>query len=228
MQAVSEKTVQRAWEKARLYLDHAIELEPHELAAWLGSLRNSHPELACDLEMWCAKRHALVRNDFLEADPAVAPMHTGLEGERIASYTIESLIGRGGMGTVWRARRSDGRFEGVAAVKMLNAALVGRSGEQRYSREGNFLARLTHPHIARLFDAGVTRLGQPYLVLDVEGLPIDGYANAQRLASDDRIRLFLDVLAAVAHAHASLIVHRDLTPSNVLVSHVGVVKLLDF
>jgi serine/threonine-protein kinase len=178
--------------------------------------------------MWCAKRHALVRNDFLEADPAVAPMHTGLEGERIASYTIESLIGRGGMGTVWRARRSDGRFEGVAAVKMLNAALVGRSGEQRYSQEGNFLARLTHPHIARLFDAGVTRLGQPYLVLDVEGLPIDGYANAQRLASDDRIRLFLDVLAAVAHAHASLIVHRDLTPSNVLVSHVGVVKLLDF
>jgi serine/threonine-protein kinase len=217
------------WQAISPHLDHAIELEAHEVGAWLASLRNSHPELASDLEMWCAEHHALVRSNFLEGDPGGAPMHAGHEGETVASYTIESLIGRGGMGTVWRARRSDGRFEGVAAVKMLNAALVGRSGERRFSREGNFLARLTHPHIARLFDAGVTRLGQPYLVLEyIEGLPIDGYANAQRLGNDDRIRLFLDVLAAVAHAHASLIVHRDLKPSNVLVSHAGVVKLLDF
>ncbi|HEY6148655.1 MAG TPA: serine/threonine-protein kinase, partial [Thermoanaerobaculia bacterium] len=143
--------------------------------------------------------------------------------------TLVSPIGQGGMGSVWLARRSDGRYEGQAAVKLLNFSLVGRSGEARFEREGSILARLTHPNIARLLDAGVSPGGQPYLVLEyVLGEQIDRYCDSRSLDVEARLRLFLDVLAAVAHAHANLIVHRDIKPSNVLVGKDGLVKLLDF
>ena len=133
------------------------------------------------------------------------------------------------MGSVWLAARSDGRFESQVAVKLLNAALIGRGGDARFKREGTILARLTHPNIARLIDAGVSATGQPYLVLErIDGRHIDAYCNEHRLDARQRIRLFLDVQAAVAHAHANLIVHRDLKPSNILVTAEGQVKLLDF
>src|SRR5262249_38449295 len=138
-------------------------------------------------------------------------------------------IGQGGMGTVWVARRSDGRFEGRAAVKFLNVGLVGGAAEERFRREGTILARLSHPHIAHLIDAGVSPGGQPYLIIEyVEGRSIEKYCRDRGLDVDARLRLFLDVLAAVAQAHANLIVHRDLKPSNVLVTDEGRVKLLDF
>ena len=133
------------------------------------------------------------------------------------------------MGNVWLARRSDGRFEGQAAVKLLNASLVGRAGQERFQREGSILARLAHPHIARILDAGVSPTGQPYIVLEhVEGEQIDRDCDGKALDVEARLRLFLDVVAAVAHAHANLIVHRDIKPSNVLVGKDGRVKLLDF
>ena len=134
------------------------------------------------------------------------------------------------MGTVWLAERNDGRFTRRAAVKLLNAALIGKSGEERFRHEGSLLARLTHPNIAHLIDAGVTSTGQPYLVLELRG----GRAHrsvlraARRSRSRRASRLFIDVAEAVAHAHANLIVHRDLKPSNVLVRSDGAVKLLDF
>jgi serine/threonine-protein kinase len=152
-----------------------------------------------------------------------------LDGLSIGAYTLRSLIGQGGMGSVWLAERNDGRFQGVAAVKLLNASLVGRDGEARFRREGEILARLQHRHIAHLIDAGVSPSGQPYLVLEhVDGEHIDRYCDARCSTVDARVRLFLDVLDAVAHAHAHLIVHRDLKPSNVLVGRNGEVKLLDF
>ena len=102
------------------------------------------------------------------------PRAATLAGLTLDAYTLVSPIGQGGMGSVWLARRSDGRFEGAAAVKLLNASLVGRAGEERFRREGSILARLRHPHIAHLVDAGVSPTGQPYLVLErVEGEPID-------------------------------------------------------
>src|SRR5262249_7037299 len=95
--------------------------------------------------------------------------------------------------------------------------------------EGNFLAKVTHSHIARLIDAGVSATGQPYLVLEhVNGEPIDRYCDERGLTIEARLALFLDVLQAVAHAHANLIVHRDIKPANVRVSVDGEVKLLDF
>lgn len=158
-----------------------------------------------------------------------APPEASLTGSSVGSYTLLSPLGQGGMGTVWLAKRGDGRFEGQAAVKFLNAGFVGRAGIERLQREGSILARLAHPHIARLLDAGVSSFGAPYLVLEyVDGEPIDRYCDTRHLDQAARIRLFLDVLDAVAHAHSNLIVHRDIKPSNVLVTAAGEVKLLDF
>ena len=118
------------------------------------------------------------------------PQPATLAGQTVGAYTLEAPLGQGGMGSVWLARRSDGRFEGKVAVKFLNAALIGRAGEERFRREGNILARLTHPHIARLIDAGVSAAGQPYLVLEfVEGERIDRYCDGRRLDVDARLRL---------------------------------------
>jgi eukaryotic-like serine/threonine-protein kinase len=156
-------------------------------------------------------------------------LDSGAPGENIGTYRLISIIGRGGMGTVWLAERSDGRFERKAAVKFINLALTGRGLEERFKREGAILGRLSHVNIAELLDAGVTATGQPYLVIEhVEGEPIDRYCDQHRLSIDQRIKLFLDVLAAVAHAHANLVIHRDIKPPNVLISKDGQVKLLDF
>ena len=216
------------WQVVSPHLEHALDLDTHERNDWLESLRAKDPALAADLQALLEEGDALSRGGFLEGG-AVLPERASLAGQTIGAYTLDSLLGQGGMGSVWLARRSDGRFEGRAAVKLLNASLIGRAGEERFEREGSILARLTHAHIAHLVDAGVSPAGQPYLVLEhVEGGQIDRYCDAKGLGIEARIRLFLDVLAAVAHAHANLIVHRDLKPSNVLVTTDGEVKLLDF
>src|SRR6202000_599671 len=135
----------------------------------------------------------------------------------VGSYILESQIGHGGMGSVWLAHRTDGRLEGKVAVKLLNFALLGQSGEERSSREGRLLSKLTHPNIARILDAGVAPTGQPYLVLEhVEGRANDIYCDESRLSIPQRIGLFMDVLAAVGHSHANLVVHRDLKASHIL------------
>ncbi|MEO8054176.1 MAG: serine/threonine-protein kinase [Acidobacteriota bacterium] len=217
------------WHVVSPLLDRALEMEDPERALWLESLRAGEPELASEVEALLDEGRALAREGFLENDVPPAPPPASLAGQRFGAWTLVGPIGQGGMGAVWLARRADGRFEGEAAVKLLNVSLVGRPGETRFEREGNILARLTHPNIARLVDAGVSPIGQPYLVLEyVPGAPIDRWCENHALDVDARLRLFRDVLAAVAHAHANLIVHRDIKPSNVLVTPEGRVKLLDF
>ena len=118
------------------------------------------------------------RDAFLEGSAFAMAEEPSLVGQTIGAYTLREAIGQGGMGSVWRAERSDGRYEATVAVKFLNLALLGRGGVERFAREGSMLARLTHPNIARLFDAGVAAgaaaHGQPYLVLEyIDGVPID-------------------------------------------------------
>jgi len=210
------------------HLDRGLEMPAEERRSWLDRLRATDPALAEDLESLLDERHLASREGFMEDLPVAAPP-ASLAGQTFGAYTLISLIGQGGMGSVWLARRSDGRYEGEAAVKLLNSSLLGRSGEERFRREGDILARLAEPHIARLLDAGVAPSGQPYLVLEyVEGETIDYYCDAHGLPVEARLRLYLDVLEAVGHAHANLIVHRDIKPSNVLVDKEGRVKLLDF
>jgi tetratricopeptide (TPR) repeat protein len=210
------------------YLDRALEVEGADRSTWLESLATEQPAVAADLRLLLQEHDAVIGERFLEH--ASEPLLAGsLAGQTVGAYTLISPLGEGGMGAVWLAERSDGRFTGHVAVKLLNLSRIARGGEERFRREGSFLARLTHPHIAHLVDAGVSSFGQPYLVLEyVAGEHIDRYCDAHDLSIDARIRLFLDVLAAVTHAHVNLIVHRDIKPSNVLVRSDGQVKLLDF
>ena len=218
----------KRWLRVSRHLDDMLDLAPHERPASIAALRERDPDIATDVEAMLDQHRQLSDEGFLDTAPP-KPVDASLTGVTIGAYTLTAAIGHGGMGSVWMAFRSDGRFDRRVAVKLLNAALVGRGGEERFRREGTILGRLAHPHIARLIDAGVSNTGQPYLVLElVEGRHLDIYCDEERLTVEQRIRLFLDVLSAVAHAHANLIVHRDLKPSNVLVTDNGQVKLLDF
>src|SRR6201993_5023482 len=217
------------WDALSPYLDKALTLSQEERSRWLEALRSQNPELAKQIQELLNEHQAARQEAFLETGPLMPLQSTALAGQIIGAYRLVSTIGHGGMGTVWLAERSDGRFERKAAVKFLSAALIGHGGEEPFKREGAILGRLSHSNTGELLDAGVTSTGQPYLILEyVEGDPIDQYCDKRRLDVRARIRLFLDVLGAVAHAHANLIIHRDIKPSNVLVSKDGSVKLLDF
>ncbi|MEZ5459288.1 MAG: protein kinase [Steroidobacteraceae bacterium] len=153
----------------------------------------------------------------------------GAAGDTFGPYTLLSPLGEGGGGSVWRAQRSDGRFDAQVAIKILANNPRLQATAERLRTEAQYLASMSHPHIARLLDAGVDEQGRAYLVLElIEGQRIDRYCNEHRLGLRDRVRLFTDVLGAVSHAHAHLVVHRDIKPSNVLVANDGSVKLLDF
>lgn len=147
----------------------------------------------------------------------------------LGPWQIGALVGRGGMGEVYEARRADGAFELRAAVKLLKRGLDTDSVVRRFLRERRILAQLAHPNIAHLLDAGVAPDGRPYLVMEfVEGLPITHYASSRVLPIHELLTLMLTVCDAVQVAHVRHIVHRDLKPSNVLVTPEGKVKLLDF
>ena len=222
------------WRLLSPLLDEALELPADARAGWLARLALEQPELAGDVEALLDDHAASADARFLTAgtDSPLDDVGLGaasLAGQTLGAYTLESPIGQGGMGSVWLGQRSDGRFAGKVAVKLLNVSLIGRTGGERFKREGKILAHLAHQNIARLIDAGVTGAGQPYLVLEyIEGEPIDRYCDKAGLDVVARLRLFLDVLAAVAHSHAHLIVHRDIKPLNVLVATDGNAKLLDF
>jgi serine/threonine protein kinase len=219
------------WRPFSEYLDQALDLPEADRAAWLAALAHSSPELAAAVADALSQRERSGYAEFLAA-PLLSREHivgATLIGRHVGPYVIEAEIGRGGTGSVWRARRIDDRFETTVAVKFLHASWIGLQGEQRFRSEGQMLGRLDHPNIARLIDAGLLDATHPYLVLEyVEGQAIDTYCAGKNLNVEARVELFLGVLAAVAHAHSHLIVHRDIKPSNIFVTHGGSVKLLDF
>ena len=217
------------WDALSPLLDELMALDAPARAERIAQLRREGHADANDLADLVVQYAEMEREGFLEG-PLVRPVQEpGLQGQVVGSYTLDSLLGQGGMGTVWLAHRSDGRYDARVAVKLLNPALLGPGGIERFRREGQALGRLTHPNIARLIDAGVTQTGQPYLVIEyVEGETITKWCDSRRLDVRASVRLFLDVLAAVAHAHAKFILHRDLKPSNIMVTAEGQVKLLDF
>jgi eukaryotic-like serine/threonine-protein kinase len=209
-------------------LDELLLLDAPARQAHLARLRAVDATLADDLVALLARQTAIEREGFLEGG-ALDLSGATLAGQTFGAYTLIEPLGAGGMGSVWLARRSDGQYEGQAAVKLLNLALVTRGGAGRFAREGQALARLAHPNIARLIDAGVSAGGQPYLVLEhVDGAPIDRWCSQRALGIEARVRLMQEVLAAVAHAHGKLVLHRDLKPDNILITADGRVKLLDF
>ena len=152
-----------------------------------------------------------------------------LTGKVLNGYVVGERIGKGGMGQVFRASRADADFERTVAIKVVPASLASSELARRFRTEVQILAKLDHPAIAQLYDAGTTEEGWPYLVMEyVDGQPVDAYAADRELDFEARVRLLRNITAAVRFAHARLVVHRDLKPSNVLVTRDGKPKLLDF
>jgi serine/threonine protein kinase len=225
--------IESRWQRLSEFLDEALELtDPVERARWLASLEQQDADMAAQVARMLAAQSRQGYAEFLAtplATPDPLPAIGSLAGRTVGPYVLEAEIGRGGMGSVWRARRADGRVSGLVAIKLLHAAWLGRDGEARFRQEGNLLARLDHLNIARLIDAGILDDIYPYLVIEyVDGLPIDEYCERENLGIEARLQLFQATLAAVGHAHSHLIVHRDIKPSNVFVTSGGVIKLLDF
>ena len=218
-------------------LDEAIDLPPPARAAWRAALAQREPalsgivvEMLAGMAASSDRQRAETRELVARALARATQPTPSLRERRIGPYTVESLLGRGGMGSVWLARRSDGLFERLVALKLLHPGLAGAaSAAERFKRERNILAALDHPNIARLLDAGVTDDGQPYLALEyVAGLPLFEYCDQERLDLGARIELMLQVLRAVQVAHQALVIHRDLKPANILVTPEGQARLLDF
>lgn len=149
-------------------------------------------------------------------------------GTHLGAWRVKGLLGQGGMGDVYAVERADGLYDQKAALKMISGASPHLWA--RFTKERQVLARLEHPHIARLIDGGVSQSdNRPYLVMErVNGVPIDAYASSYKLRQRDRLKLFLNLCDALSHAHRRLIIHRDIKPSNVLVTDSGQIKLLDF
>jgi eukaryotic-like serine/threonine-protein kinase len=150
-------------------------------------------------------------------------------GRRIGAYVVSRELGRGGMGAVYLADRADGQFEKQVAIKVLKRGTDTDEVLQRFASERHILARLDHPNIARLLDAGTTDDGLPYVVMEyVAGAPVTRFVRERELSIDETIAVFLKICAAVEVAHRSHVIHRDLKPSNILVDSNGEPKLLDF
>ena len=214
------------WQRLSPLLDALLDLPPGERLDELERVRAQDPALAADLQALLVAEDT--DPDFLH-DPLPGTRPPSREGTRLGPYQLERLLGEGGMGQVWLAERADGLYRRQLALKLLRPGYADPNLRLRFSREREILARLQHPHIARLLDAGIGEGDQPYLVLEyVEGVPLTDYCDAHALPVEARLRLFLQVCAAVSHAHANLIVHRDLKPSNMLVTGDRGVQLLDF
>lgn len=149
--------------------------------------------------------------------------------DRIGPYRIVEHLGRGGMADVYRARQVEGSLKREVAIKLASSARYSPALLDQFRAEQQILSDLSHPNIARLFDAGLTEEGAPYLVMEIiDGTPMVAYCQAQALGVDARLSLFLQLCAAIRHAHQNLVLHRDIKPDNVLVDREGQVKLLDF
>jgi hypothetical protein len=223
-----------AAELARLsaLLDRALVLSRLEREAWLDALRSEGGEEAAlgeTLRQLLATRASRETADLLDRGPGFAPVGGGpAAGDEIGPYRLVSELGRGGMSWVWLAERLDGSFKRQVALKLPHVGWAPGLAE-RFRREREILASLEHPHIARLYDAGVDDRGRPWMALErVEGRPIDVYCDEHGLALRARLVLMQQVVQAVAYAHSRLVVHRDLKPANILVTATGEVRLLDF
>lgn len=227
------------WRRARELFDELIELPREQWQEQLPLRCGGDAGLEHEVrELLAADAGATADAGLPEQAPAVladiaaqeeSAEYARLQGQCVGVFRLLRPLARGGMGAVWLAERADGAFRQQVAIKLIRSGWDAESVMARFQAERQILASLQHPHIAHLLDGGVTADGKPWLALEyVDGCDITSYCDRQRLGLGRRLVLFTTVCAAVAHAHARLVVHRDLKPSNILVSADGTVKLLDF
>ena len=216
-------------------LDQALDLAEPQREAWLATLDGDATALVPTLRALLGRAASRETAEWLDRGPsftlaaeagATPAFHAG---DTVGPYRLLREIGQGGMGEVWLAERSDGQLKRAVALKLPMLGLRRSVLVQRFARERDILGGLAHPHIARLYDAGLAEDGQPYLALEhVDGTPITAFCSEHRLDLHRRVQLLLQVMEAVQHAHGHLVIHRDLKPSNVLVTAQGQAMLLDF
>ncbi len=226
------ETPAERWRRVCELFDRAVDLDAAGRARLLSERAAEDPEMAREVESLVQafeRRSGAVESAIAESYRALFDDEEGeVAGRRIGPYRLIGEIGRGGMGAVYEAERED-EFRKRVAIKLVPRHMHSELAARRFVQERQILAALEHPHIARLLDGGVTTGGRPYLVMEyVEGEPLPSWCDARRLGTEERLRLFLDVCDAVSYAHRNLVVHRDVKPSNVLVTPGGEVKLLDF
>lgn len=211
--------------RALALFQEALDQPEAERAAWIEGQCVGDAALQARVTAMCeADRLAALRTGGGALDAADEALP-----DAIGPYAITEVLGRGGMGTVYRAERMAGDFQRTVAIKRIKPGLLSDRLIERFERERQTLARLEHAHIARLYDGGAMPDGAPFLVMEyVDGDPILDWADDHAAPLDTRLALLADACVAVAYAHRNLIIHRDITPSNVLVTREGVVKLIDF
>ncbi len=217
-------------------LEHAFEqllaVDPSARESWLKREYDNQPELQEAL-MELLRAHEAGSAPFdlsrsLVEEPAHVPA-TSLVGHTFGNYKVISVLGRGGMGTVYLGERIDGQYQEQVAIKLVSSASAGEHTLRAIKRERDLLSRLNHPNITKLLDAGETDSGDIYLVTEyVQGQTITDYCEQSGLTTRQRVELLKQVAGAVAYAHQRQILHRDIKPSNVLVTQEGIPKLLDF
>ncbi len=226
--------VSRRWERTKKVFQQAVELPPDARDEYLHRACGGDRDLRAEVD-------SLLRADAGPAPWFAEPVFEAAAGllgrdpdlvgneERIGPYRVLREIGRGGMGTVYLAVRADDEFQQQVAIKLLKRGMDSDELLRRFRQERQILASLDHPNIARLLDGGATPQGRPYFIMEyVEGTPIDAFCDRADLGLVERIALFRQICSAVGHAHRNLVVHRDLKPTNILVTAEGAPKLLDF
>lgn len=232
-------------------LDQALDIDPASREPWLADLARTAPDIAVKLRKLLSRQGELETGQLLMAGGRLlsaemlamaidggtdnkaandnAAQFTLQPGTQIGPYRLIRPIGEGGMASVWLAERTDGQLKRDVALKLLHAWRNSAELVERFARERDMLAGLVHPNIARLYDAGVTATGQPWIAIEyVEGVDFATFADNHSLSIQQRVESILQVMGAVQYAHQNLIVHRDLKPTNILVNPHGDVRLLDF
>ena len=224
------------WSALNNLLDRVLDLPPAARIPWIDSLGPEYAALKPRLRDLLSRGAALRTSQILGTMPAFPDLPdvetaspVAGAGDTVGPYRLIRELGEGGMGTVWLAERTDGLIPRPVALKLPRIFWHSAALAERLAREREILATFNHPHIARLYDAGITAEGQPYLALEyVEGRRIDEFVAQARLDLRRLLALLLQVTDAVAHAHSQLVVHRDLKPSNILVTADENAMLLDF
>ena len=220
------------WDKKKEIFVAALTVAPDNLAEFLDRQCVSDSQLRQELDTLLAAHFAsknFIEKPAFEIVSAFGDNGANKIGTHFGNYKIVSEIGRGGMGAVFLAKRSDGEFNQQVALKIIRQSFADAELERRFRSERQILASLNHPNIARLLDGGISETGELFLAMEyVAGEPLLEFAMRQNLNIEKRLQLFLKVCSAVQYAHRNLIVHRDLKPSNILVDADGEPKLLDF
>lgn len=229
------------WGKIEALVDEALKKPVHERMAFIEESCKNTPDLKKEVlefldyisesDGWLEDSGEYKRAIFEDLTDDINHLNysESIIGNKVGAYTLTRELAKGGMGTVYLAKRTDGVFEHEVAIKKVNPGSINEDTIERFKRERNILANLNHPHIAQIFDGGVTDKGIPYCVMEfVDGVSVTEYCKNNNLDLTQRLNLFIQILQAVQHAHENLVIHHDIKPANILVKNDGQVKILDF